>query len=181
MEDKDSPVASWSAQRVFALAATAVGALWLLTWIAIGLIWDELKPSGVGDSINVLTSLFTGLALAAVAVSIHFQRRDLKATLDEMEAGRELQEGRAETQVKQLHIDRLNGLLSSAAAEVGLWREMQAGESDASQRSEISSRLKGAVDRMRVYRRMLVDDRVRRERDVAIDEFESKSTDSEWD
>ncbi len=55
-----------------------------------------------GDSFGPLTSLYSGLAFAAVVVSIWFQRQDLKQTQEELRASVEAQESMAKVMGDQL-------------------------------------------------------------------------------
>ncbi len=67
----------------------------VMFWSANNLVFDPIEPSvkietlGVfGDSFNILTSLFTGLAFAGVIISVELQRKELKATREELEVTR---------------------------------------------------------------------------------------------
>ncbi|CAA6817306.1 MAG: Unknown protein [uncultured Sulfurovum sp.] len=75
--------------------------LWLIffigtVWIGNDLSFDLFNPSmkltdlgTFGDSFNVLTSLFTGLAFAGVIISIILQTQELKATREELQGQKE--------------------------------------------------------------------------------------------
>ena len=98
------------------------GAVVVLAWVgfyATGVwVWGALKPNEIGDAFNILTSLFTGLALAAVAVSIYFQREDLKSVRKDMRESRSLLVVQAEAQDRQATTDALSSLASILTAQV---------------------------------------------------------------
>ena len=172
---------SWTPPIVFFAIAAVIYVVWDSWRMRYMTAIPVMSANEAGDAMNSLTCLFTGLALAAVAVSIYFQGADYRATLKEMQEGQTLQKEQGKTQAEQLYVDRLNGLLGSCAAEVGLWRDMLMSTSDSEERKQVQVWLQDAAGRMKVYRRMLVDDGLRKKRDGAIKAVADDASGDKWD
>jgi hypothetical protein len=100
-----------------------VGSIVLAIWlIALAVVLSLLRPEGtinaVGDGMNVVNSLFTGLALAAVSVSIHFQRVDYRATLQEMKGSGNTARAQARIDVLRARMDVQRSILEMSAGEL---------------------------------------------------------------
>ncbi len=54
----------------------------LVIWLWLEGDWTD--KAHIGDALNILTSLFSALAFAAVALSLWYQHREVSATIDEM-------------------------------------------------------------------------------------------------
>jgi len=89
-ERMEGPRLKWFAVAAIAVVLVGVGfyvrRLWV-QWPLDGLEWAEL-----GDAIAPFTGLVTAFALFAALWSVHLQRRDLQATIDEMREQRRVSE-----------------------------------------------------------------------------------------
>lgn len=106
------------AEATLIKAGAAVVLAWLGFYAAGLWLWGTMEPNEIEDAFNILTSLFTGLALAAVAVSIHFQREDLKSARKDMRESRSLLVVQVEAQDRQATTDALSSLASILTSQV---------------------------------------------------------------
>jgi hypothetical protein len=121
--------------------------LWLVffigtVWIGNDLSFDIFNPSmklsdlgTFGDSFNVLTSLFTGLAFAGVVISIILQTQELKATRDELQGQKEaLEKQQKEMMIQSFDnkffqmLDNFNNIINSFEIQESTNKISQYGE-----------------------------------------------------
>jgi hypothetical protein len=73
------------------ITGSVVLVLWVATPVAVGLLYPQLaERAQFGDLFGAINALFSGLALAGIAVAIFLQRQELQLQRDELTRTREI-------------------------------------------------------------------------------------------
>jgi hypothetical protein len=122
MKPKDKPIERVTPKDLIRLVVRAIFIvlfIWGASWFSIANLFDEVESRGqFGDMFGAVNALFSGLAFAAIVITLHLQRIDLQVQREDFDTSQRTLQAATEAHKAQVQLSATSSLLANLPAMI---------------------------------------------------------------